>query len=185
MACTQTKNRSKTLKNTEAWEQCKISHLFNVTRGEVIPVSKLSIKQTPTMQYPVYSSQTKDNGLLGYYEQYLFENSITWTTDGANAGTVRFRKGKFFCTNVCGVLNTKDIEPDNMVAEVINRVAKRYVSYVGNPKLMNNVMSEIVICIPNDSNERNKISSILKIYDNFVALHQRQQKRTPLKVPVP
>ena len=98
--------------------------------------------------YPVFSSQTKDDGLMGYYDDSLFEDAITWTTDGANAGTVHFRKGKFYCTNVCGVLLNPYGYANRCTAEILGRVSKRYVSYVGNPKLMNNVMSEIRIYIP-------------------------------------
>ncbi len=29
---------------------------------------------------------------------------LNWTTDGANAGTVFYRRGKFNVTNVCGLL---------------------------------------------------------------------------------
>ena len=81
--------------------------------------------------------------LMGYYSDYLYEDAITWTTDGANAGTVNFRAGKFYCTNVCGVLLSDKIETNKVIAEALNNVAKRYVSYVGNPKLMNNVMADI------------------------------------------
>ena len=85
---------------------------------------------------------------MGYYNEFLFEDAITWTTDGANAGTVHFRKGKFYCTNVCGVLLNSYGYANRCIAEILGRVSKRYVSYVGNPKLMNNVMSEICIYIP-------------------------------------
>ena len=85
--------------------------------------------------YPVYSSQTKNEGLMGYYSDYLYENAITWTTDGANAGTVRYRSGKFYCTNVCGVLLSDDGYANKAVAEALNAVAWKYVSHVGNPKI--------------------------------------------------
>ena len=126
------------------------------------------------MSYPVYSSQTKDNGLMGYYKDYLYENAITWTTDGANAGTVNYRPGKFYCTNVCGVLLTDKYDACQMIAEAINNVAKSYVSYVGNPKLMNNVMSNIAVNLPNNQNEREKISEFFQYIDQLITLHQQK-----------
>ena len=78
----------------EPWEEYKISDLFKITRGYVLSTNMISNIKTFKMRYPVYSSQTKENGLLGYYSDYLYENAITWTTDGANAGTVNYRKGK-------------------------------------------------------------------------------------------
>lgn len=125
----------------------KISEIFDVTRGNVL--SKKDILENGKNAYPVYSSQTKNDGLLGYYSDYLFEDSITWTTDGANAGTVKYRKGKFYCTNVCGVLLNNDGYCNKYVAEVIGNKAPRFVSHVGNPKLMNNVMKSIKINLPN------------------------------------
>lgn len=126
------------------------------------------------MPYPVYSSQTKDNGLMGYYKDYLYEDAITWTTDGANAGTVNYRAGKFYCTNVCGVLLSNEVTANQMIAEALNNVAKGYVSYVGNPKLMNNVMADIEIMIPTHAEEREKLSVFFRNLDTLITLHQRE-----------
>lgn len=126
------------------------------------------------MPYPVYSSQTKDNGLMGYYKDYLYEDAITWTTDGANAGTVNYRAGKFYCTNVCGVLLSNEVTANQMIAEALNNVAKGYVSYVGNPKLMNNVMADIEIMIPTQAEEREKLSVFFCNLDHLITLHQRK-----------
>lgn len=133
-----------------------------------------SEQQTDEMPFPVYSSQTKNQGLMGYYKDYLYENAITWTTDGANAGTVNYRAGKFYCTNVCGVLLADKVTPNQMIAEAINNVSKGHVSYVGNPKLMNNVMAEIEVFIPSNPKEREVISAILSNLDNLITLHQRK-----------
>ena len=111
---------------------------------------------------------------MGYYKDYLYEDAITWTTDGANAGTVNYRAGKFYCTNVCGVLLSNEVKANQMIAEALNSVAKGYVSYVGNPKLMNNVMADIVIQIPTQEEEREQLSSFFAKLDNLITLHQRQ-----------
>ena len=56
-------------------------------------------------EHPVYSSQTANNGEIGRIETFDFDGEyISWTTDGANAGTVFHRKGKFSITNVCGII---------------------------------------------------------------------------------
>ena len=57
-------------------------------------------------EFPVYSSQTADNGIFGYINTFDYdEESITWTTDGANAGSVFYHiNEKFSITNVCGLL---------------------------------------------------------------------------------
>ena len=159
---------------TKPWELCKIKDLFKITRGYVLSASMTTDIQTEDMPYPVYSSQTKNNGLMGYYSQYLYENAITWTTDGANAGTVNFRDGKFYCTNVCGVLLADSVVPDQMISEALNSVAKNHVSYVGNPKLMNNVMAEITLTLPESEKERQVISALLSYYDNLISSHKQK-----------
>lgn len=162
---------------TEDWEQRMVSQLFKVTRGYVLAATQTETEKTDEKPYPVYSSQTKDKGLMGYYKDYLYEDAITWTTDGANAGTVNYRAGKFYCTNVCGVLLSNEVKANQMIAEALNNIAKRYVSYVGNPKLMNNVMADIVIQMPIQVEEREQLSLFFTNIDNLITLHQRKLEK--------
>ncbi|RXW45897.1 restriction endonuclease subunit S [Enterococcus faecium] len=158
---------------TEDWEQRKVGEIFKVTRGQVLAATETSESITEKNIYPVYSSQTKNDGLMGYYSDYLFDTAITWTTDGANAGTVNYRNGKFYSTNVNGVLLSDKGYANKAVAEIINRIAWKHVSKVGNPKLMNNVMSEIIITIPSVE-EQETISRFFTQLDSTITLHQRK-----------
>jgi len=155
------------------WEVKKIGDLFSITRGKVLPMNLISDSPSLEKPYPVYSSQTKNNGLAGYYSEYLFENAITWTTDGANAGDVNYRKGKFYCTNVCGVLLSDEGYANNFVAELLNTVTRKHVSYVGNPKLMNGVMAQIEIPIPSVP-EQQKIADCLSSLDDVIELEAKK-----------
>ena len=146
----------------------------------MLATTKISEVKTNEMCFPVYSSQTKNNGLMGYYNKYLFNTAITWTTDGANAGTVNYREGKFYSTNVNGVLLSDDGYANRAIAEILDRVAWRHVSRVGNPKLMNNVMSNIKISIPSSFEEQNAISEFLTKFDHLIALQQRKQNHLKL-----
>lgn len=156
------------------WEEKAIFELFTVTRGNVLSANKTSPIPTSNKRYPVYSSQTKNNGLMGFYDKYLFENAITWTTDGANAGTVNFRDGKFYSTNVNGVLLSDEGYANKAIAEILNKEAWRHVSHVGNPKLMNNVMSAIKITIPNSFQEQIAIGNYFQKLDSLINQHQQQ-----------
>ncbi|OTN93078.1 restriction endonuclease subunit S [Enterococcus faecium] len=158
---------------TEAWEERKVGEIFKVTRGQVLAATETSESITEKNIYPVYSSQTKNDGLMGYYSDYLFDTAITWTTDGANAGTVNYRNGKFYSTNVNGVLLSDKGYANKAVAEIINRIAWKHVSKVGNPKLMNNVMSEITITIPSVE-EQETISRFFTQLDSTITLHERE-----------
>ena len=150
------------------WGDYMIGDIFKVTRGQVLASSETSETVNSNFIYPVYSSQTKNNGLMGYFNDYLYQDAITWTTDGANAGDVNFRSGKFYCTNVCGVLISENGFANQCVSEILNKVTHRYVSYVGNPKLMNNVMSNIVINLPSSIEEQQKIAQFLTECDDKI-----------------
>ena len=150
------------------FKDVKIKDMFKITRGKVLPKEKISSNKISPNIYPVFSSQTLNNGLLGFYKDYLFQNAITWTTDGANAGTVNFRNEKFYSTNVNGVLLQKKIKPDLLTADLLNLVAFKYVSKVGNPKLMNNTMANIRIKIPSNTNVRIFYSKILNKCDTKI-----------------
>lgn len=156
------------------WENISVKEIFDVTRGQVLAVSNTVSVADADYKYPVFSSQTKQKGLMGFYKKYLFEDALTWTTDGANAGDVNFRKGKFYCTNVCGVLLSKKGYANLCIAEILNKVTHKYVSYVGNPKLMNNVMSEIPITIPINLEEQTKIANFLSAIDQKIEVVAQQ-----------
>ena len=125
-----------------------IQELCKISRGKVM--SKDFIKANAG-EYPVYSSQTENNGELGKISTYDFEGEyLTWTTDGANAGSVFYRKGKFSVTNVCGLLEIKSkVMIPKFLYYVLSIEAPKYVNAgMGNPKLMSNVMAKIRVAVP-------------------------------------
>lgn len=166
----------------DEWVEKKVKDVFRVTRGYVLATNKVVERPDGYYKYPVFSSQTQNNGVMGYYSDYLFEDAITWTTDGANAGEVNYRQGKFYCTNVCGVLISEEGYANECVASIINMVAKSHVSYIGNPKLMNNVMADIEICIPPSIKEQQAIATILSdMYKEIADLEAQRDKYRLLK----
>ena len=76
--------------HSDSWEQFKIQDIASIGRGRVISSVEISQQENPL--YPVYSSQTSNDGIMGYLDDFMFEGEyISWTTDGANAGTVFYR----------------------------------------------------------------------------------------------
>ena len=142
----------------------KLGEVCEIKRGRVISKKYLEIHQG---EYPVYSSQTRDNGKIGSINTYDFDGEyITWTTDGAYAGTTFYRNGKFSITNICGLIFPKDKNILNLkfVFYWLQITTKKYVKDgSGNPKLMSNVMGNITIPIPSLETQE----KIVKILDNF------------------
>ena len=170
--------------NSKDWKEFRIKDLFNITRGQVIPKNSLRDLSDKEYKYPVYSSQTSNYGILGYDKTYDFDGQyLTWTTDGANAGKVFYRNGKFRCTNVCGLLySSQNVAYINLLtADLLNYETPKYVSYVGNPKLMNNVMSNIKIKLPS-LKIQSKISNIFIIFNKKIYIeNQKLEKLNNLK----
>ena len=167
---------------TGNWEKQRVGNMFEVTRGQVLAATTVSEQKDENNIYPVYSSQTKNNGLLGYYHKFLFDTAVTWTTDGANAGTVTFREGKFYSTNVSGVLLSDKGFSNQCIAEALNLVAWRYVSRVGNPKIMNNIMAEIMISAPSLAEQTAISNFIRKLDDNVTMQQSKLEQLKQLKV---
>ena len=145
----------------------KLGEVCELKRGRVISKEYLLENKG---EYPVYSSQTINNGEIGKIRTFDFEQeAVTWTTDGANAGTVFYREGCFSITNVCGLITIKDIQKltYKYLYYWLSIEAKKYVySGMGNPKLMSNQMEKILIPIPPLSVQER----IVEILDKFTML---------------
>ncbi len=144
----------------------KIGEICLIKRGRVI--AKKILQENG--KYPVYSSQTLNNGILGFIDTYDFDGEfLTWTTDGAYAGSVFYRNGRFSITNVCGLLQ---VIQDNILHKylyyILQITAPLYVSSgMGNPKLMSATMQQITIPIPPLEIQQ----EIVKILDAFTELN--------------
>ena len=145
----------------------KIGEVCNLQRGRVI--SKIYL-QAHKGAHPVYSSQTKNSGEIGAIDTYDFDGEYaTWTTDGAYAGTVFYRNGKFSITNIAGLISCKN--KDQLLVKFVvywlQIEAKKHVSYgSGNHKLMIHAMSDVPIPIPSLKVQ----SYVVDVLDKFSAL---------------
>lgn len=147
----------------------QIEDIFQISRGRVMSKDYL---RDNLGEFPVYSSQTQNNGIFGYIDNYDYDfESLTWTTDGANAGSIFYHNNeKFSITNVCGLL--KPLNNSNINIKFayycLTIVAKKYVNAaMGNPKLMSNVVSKIPLPVP-PIEIQNEIVKILEKYDSLV-----------------
>ncbi len=144
-----------------------LGEVAKLERGVVI--SKEYLRDNAGV-YPVYSSQTENNGEFGRINTYRYDGTyVTWTTDGAYAGTVFRRYGKFNITNVCGLINIldKDCIDVNYLYYILSITTKKYVNEgMGNPKLMSNVMAKVKIPLPPLAIQ----SRIVEILDHFTNL---------------
>ncbi|EOW5725435.1 restriction endonuclease subunit S [Escherichia coli O110:H5] len=155
-------------------EWLPLGEVSALRRGRVMSKGYLTENFGP---YPVYSSQTANNGKIGSINTFDFDGEyISWTTDGANAGTVFYRTGKFSITNVCGLITLKSKYPliYKFLFYWLTIEAKKHVySGMGNPKLMSHQVENIPVPIPCPDNPEKSLAiqaEIVRILDKFTAL---------------
>lgn len=96
-------------RDAQAWDQLSLEELekrdwVELGRGNVISASDM--KDVPG-EYPVYSSSIKNDGYMGSYGQFMFdEELISWSVDGGGNFFHRPRH-KFSVTNVSGYMRLK------------------------------------------------------------------------------
>lgn len=150
-----------------------VGEVCDISRGRVMSKDYLKANEG---EYPVYSSQTSNDGIFGRINTFDYDGEyVTWTTDGANAGSVFYRKGKFSITNVCGLLKPKKNDLNiKFLSYILGTRAKSYVNAgMGNPKLMSNVMATIEIPIPPLAVQE----EIVKILNSFTELEAELEAR--------
>jgi len=151
-----------------------LGELVTLRRGRVMSKEYLVDNSG---DFPVYSSQTARNGMIGKIDTFDFDGEyITWTTDGANAGTVFHRTGKFSITNVCGSIKINEESNLNykFLFYWLSIEAQKHVySGMGNPKLMSHQVEKIPIPIPCPDDPKKSLAiqaEIVRILDAFTAL---------------
>ena len=145
-------------------------------RGEVI--SNQDIKAIPG-DYPIYSSSVKNNGLMGSYGRFMFdEELISWSVDGG--GDFFYRPPhKFSVTNVSGYmrLNTSHLNYRFTASQLQALHASLTFDYQfkAHPSVIRKLYR---LAIPSPA-EQQKIAECLSSVDELIAAQAR--KLTALK----
>ncbi|VEU68193.1 restriction endonuclease subunit S [Mycoplasmopsis pulmonis] len=130
----------------------KLEKIAKIRRGKII--NSFDLKENPG-DYPVISSNTKNNGIFGYLNSYMYDGEyITISADGAYAGTVFLNNGKFSITNVCFILLLND--KVNLLTKFLfyylkkneNIIQKKSIVGSSRPSVREYALSEIAIKIP-------------------------------------
>ncbi|HOF10179.1 MAG TPA: restriction endonuclease subunit S, partial [Opitutaceae bacterium] len=90
------------------WEVRKLSHLFRAGKGKNGQMLTKEFCGANPGEYPVYSGQTEDDGVMGTWDQYEFdfgEKGVLFsTTVGAKAMNLRQLFGRFSLSQNCMVI---------------------------------------------------------------------------------
>jgi type I restriction enzyme S subunit len=168
------------LRPKDEWVKVKIKDIGKVGRGRVI--SQKEIQKSKEIKFPVYSSQTTNDGIMGYLDTYDFDGEyLTWTTDGEKAGTVFYRDGKFNCTNVCGTIKLIGVNAKLIYYMLYIEAPKHVSRNLANPKLMNEPMKNIEVYIPLEVDYQNKIVVYLTNFELQIDTLSKQLQKLKLQ----
>jgi len=140
--------------NTKSNKVVRMDELFDIEKGKARYTNRYI--QDHKGEFPLYSSQTVNDGIIGWIDTFDFDNnSITWTTDGIYAGTVFLRNGKFSMTTHCGALipksNIKDVSLD-FVCSVLKENLKDHARGEQNKRVTKSIIEKVEVLIPVDKN---------------------------------
>lgn len=162
-----------------------MSDVATLRRGRVMSREYLAENPGP---FPVYSSQTANNGVMGSIRTFDFDGEfISWTTDGANAGTVFYRDGRFSITNVCGLIRVDQRQLNcKYLFYWLSVEAKKHVyAGMGNPKLMSHQMEQIQVPIPYPDDPEKSLAEqarIVMMLDRIEAASYALQEGLPHEI---
>lgn len=173
------KPQYKCINYTPAWEQRKLGELekdatLYMGRGRVISTKDMS--NTPGT-FPVYSSSALDNGRMGAYGKYMFNQElITWSIDGGGAVFYR-RKHRFSVTNVSGYIA---VNPEKISCKFLAyamSLAHSRIKFDYTVKAHPSVIRSLyTMGIPISLQEQQVIGSFFSRLDHLITLHQRKRQ---------
>ncbi len=133
-------------------------------RGNVI--SKIDIQNNPG-PYPIYSSSSKNDGKMGEYGDYMFdEEMISWSVDGGGYFFHR-PKHKFSVTNVSGYMRLNS-DWDYKFTAYSFQFQHGYFSFDYQTKAHPSVIREFYFLPKIPVAEQQKIATILSSVDNVI-----------------
>lgn len=156
------------------WQWKKLDELIQegvvrLNRGNIIPKHP----EDNTYKYPVYSSSTQNNGLMGYNDTYMFDKElITWSIDGGGNFFYR-KKHKFNVTNVCGIMQVdENVYSYRFIAEMLTyQHSKMKFDYQSkaHPSVISSLYS--LPCLP--ISEQNSYCRLLIALDRKIQIEQQ------------
>lgn len=126
----------------EHWEVRKLSWLYRYSKGKnAATLTKEHVGQNPG-DYPVYSGQTENDGLMGsidYYEFDFVQPVILVSTVGAKAMTTRLVRGKLNLSQNCALIIPRSFNLDARYYEGVLKALfdyeRRSISLIMQPSL--------------------------------------------------
>lgn len=152
----------------------EITTFFKPIKGKVTYTQKYI--RNNQGDFPVYSSQTTNNGEIGKIKSFDHNlECLTWTTDGIYAGTVFYRNEKFSMTTHCGALVVKEKFKNLISLKYVYLYLflnlRDYAIGEGNKRLTIEQMKTVSILFPVDNKNNPSLEEQERIVNKYYKLH--------------
>ena len=160
----------------DEWKEEPLGDLFNFSVGKDIHKEHFNDHQDNVFKYPVYANSVENNGLLGYYDNYEFEDdTLTVTARGINIGHAVARNDKFKAVGRLLVLKPKQNLNLDFFSEYINSKLTIFIESTGVPQLTAPSMKINKVKHPNFE-EQEKIANLFTKINKKIELLQNKHK---------
>ena len=160
----------------DEWKNIQLGDLFEFSVAGDLKNESFNEEQNKVFKYPLYANSVENDGLLGYYDNYKYEeNSLTITARGVNIGHAVTRKEKFNAVGRLLILNSKKDVNLDFFSEYINSKLKIYIESTGVPQLTAPSIKINKVNCPK-LEEQDKIANFLNIINNKIELLENKHE---------
>ena len=151
----------------------ELTQLGDIELGRGNIISKIDIREN-SGSYPIYSSSSKNNGMMGRYGKFMFdEEMVTWSVDGGGKFFYRPRH-KFSVTNVSGYMRANQEKFAYKFLHGVLDFQHSFLNFDYQSKAHPSVIRELYeVPIP-PLPEQKKIAAILTSVDEVIETTQKQ-----------
>ncbi len=171
------------------WKFRKLKHFFRYTKGSLGQQLTSTFITENSGQFPVYSGQTENNGVLGMWDNHEFDfddDVIFCTTVGAKLMTTRVVSGKFSLSQNCLIMIPRS---DEIKSKYINcffmydfKIRRDLLPSILQPSLRMEDLDQYWIPVPPISEQSSIIEYLDSLMDNSeVLIRKLETKETLLK----
>lgn len=153
------------------WQEKQLYSVCQMKAGKFISASKINTQHIEGL-YPCYGG----NGLRGFTSEYSHSGEYSLIgRQGALCGNVNFVTGRFYATEHAIVVSPNKKINNNWLFYCLNKLnLNQYAIGQAQPGLSVNFLEKIVIQLPEQEKEQQKIANCLSSLDNIISV-QRQK----------
>jgi type I restriction enzyme, S subunit len=142
----------------KGWKRIELVNFLDFYNGK-------SIKAGMSGKYKVYGS----NGIIGFSENYKYDNAIILGRVGANCGSVEYEKAKFWPSDNTIVVKPKEKGAERFTFYLLNNYPlNRLAGGSAQPLITQTILKKIEMTVPEKLTEQQKIATTLSNYDNLI-----------------